>query len=128
MKPHHIVGALVAFAFFPACGPSGRASASVPAPTVSMEKLVGRYVHSEGIKTIILKEDYGDKGWNGRLSFSPAVGDWKATLRCRVIGTDLIVEIPGKEATLVKMFILQDSETIIGRFSPWTGKFTRVRR
>ena len=119
--------AVIVFLIGSIAGGSGGPQGADPLrpPAVAIEKIVGRYVHSDGVKAIILKEAYGDGGWNGRLSFSPPVGDWAATLRCRVIGTDLVVEIPGQKTTLVKMFIVGNSEFISGRFSPWQGQFTR---
>lgn len=97
-------------------------------PQVSIQRVVGSYLNSDGLRMIIIKESYDDTGWNGRLSFSPPVGDWAKTLRCRVSGTDLAVEVPASSGTFIaKLFKLEGPDTISGSISPWEGSFTRVR-
>ena len=79
---------------------------------VSIDKVVGSYLNTDGLRMITIKEAYDDNGWNGRLSFSPAVGDWVKTLRCRVSDKDLVVEIPASEVFIAKMFKLEGPGTI----------------
>jgi hypothetical protein len=100
----------------------------VQAPGVSIQRVVGSYLHSDGIRMITIKEAYDDSGWNGRLSFSPPVGDWAHVVRCRVSGTDLAVEIPASSGrVIVKLFKLDGPDTVSGTISPWDGIFSRVR-
>jgi hypothetical protein len=99
------------------------------APVVPISKLAGTYVEPvDGILSITVKEVYSDSGmyggWNGRIIFSPAIGDWTAQPRCRIYGNTLAVEIPN-DGTIIKMFQILDPSTIRGDLSPWKGTFIK---
>ena len=99
------------------------------APIVPMSKLAGTYVESaDGIRSITIKEVYSDQGmyggWNGRIIFSPAIGDWAAQPRCRIFGTTLAMEIP-TSGTIIKMFKILDPSTIRCNLSPWEGTYIK---
>jgi hypothetical protein len=96
-------------------------------PGVSIDKVAGIYMNTDGLRVVTIKESYDDGGWNGRLSFSPAVGDWVKVLRCRVSDKDLVVEIPASETVIIKLFNLDGPDSITGLHSPWDGKYTRIR-
>jgi hypothetical protein len=96
-------------------------------PGVNIDKVVGSYMNTDGLRMITIKEAYDDAGWNGRLSFSPAVGDWVKVLKCRVSDKDLVVEIPASETVIIKLFKLDGPDSITGLHSPWDGTYTRIR-
>lgn len=98
-------------------------------PSVKIDRVVGRYRNTDGMRVITITEAYEPK-WNGRLSFFPAVGDWTDTLRCQVTGTDLAVEIPAgknRERTAIRMFTLVGPDNITGNAAPWDGEYIRIR-
>ena len=114
------------------CGPDGSAQQKKPAEqvrqaAVPIQRIVGSYRDSDGIKTITISEVFSEDGWNGKLSFSPAAGDWATPVRCRVSGTDLVVELPIEGRPLIKMFRLDSPTQVTGLHEPWKGAFVRVR-
>lgn len=93
----------------------------------AISNIEGTWCHSDGIRSFTVREvaSSGDR-MNGRISWSPPVGDWATTLRCGVSGSDLIIELPASGSngvTLVKLFEIQSASSIRGRFSPWEGSF-----
>ncbi len=128
IQPVVSIFALLGLLVLGACGePPSNDLPQMTVPAVPIGKVVGTFRNDDGIRAITIREVFSNDRWNGELSFSPRVGDWVRSVRCRVSGTDLVAELPTSHGMIfVKMFTLHGPETIIGLDPPWDGTYRRV--
>ena len=126
-----LLGLAVVLVVFSGCEPLDQGPNQVREPAVAMSRVTGYYVHvgvdgyrNRDERAILINEVFAEDGWNGRISFSPPIGPGEP-IRCRISGTDLVVELPAKQRALAKMFSLYDSKTITGYVAPWDGTYRR---